>query len=79
MSDIYSRKSLFSELKYTFDRYAEKTPELAISIALTQVKLHKAVSEENYELAAICRDKLNEYYACDDAKLSLTYIEDLIG
>tara|TARA_A100001201_G_scaffold75948_2_gene68648 strand:- start:277 stop:522 length:246 start_codon:yes stop_codon:yes gene_type:complete len=75
----FTRGELFHELKYIFDRFAKDYPDLAISIALTQIKLHKAVEAEKYEEAAIHRDKLKEFYQSEEALESLPTVEDYLN
>ena len=75
----FTRDELFQDLKYSFDTFAKDQPELAISIALTQIKLHKAVNEERYEEAAIHRDKLKTFLESDEALECMPTIDDIIN
>lgn len=70
---IQSEKELFYELQHIFDLFSHDAMK-ALIVAKHTIKLHEAVGNENFEEAAILRDKIKGYKQTLDEELSNVYI-----
>ena len=70
---IDSEKDLFYELQHVFDLFSHDAMK-ALIVAKHTIRLCEAVESENFEEAAILRDKIKGYKLTLDEELSNVYI-----